>query len=347
MDVDTASVLAMAEAARWAPSVHNTQPWRFRSRSDGLDVVVDTDRALPALDPPGRLRTISCGAAVANAATASRAAGHGTLVRLLPEGPAGRAVARVVAVAPRQPTPADLRLATAVRRRRTHRALRPHEPVPEQLLEDLADTVADEGARLTVLGAPERRVLAGLTAHAVQWQHLHPSLLDETVSWLRAPQRGPRAERAVDGILRGSLGTWPYPTGSAVREQSVPPSDLAVRLDDDALDTTLVVISTPTDTRRDHLLAGIAMQQMLLHLTALGLVAAFTDVATQVPATRSDVGGLLGRRAVAQVVLRLGSPLLDVRTPPRRPLADLLDHEPDAARAGVIDLTRTHERTSS
>lgn len=325
MDVGIPVVLAMAEAARWAPSVHNTQPWRFRSRPDGLDVVDDTGRSLPLLDPTGRLRTISCGAAVASAATACVAAGNATLVRLLPEGPDRAVVARVAAVARRSPTPAELRLAAAVPRRRTHRALRPHDPVPEELLEELADTVADEGARLTVLGATERRVLAGLMAHAVGQQHLEPALLDETVAWLRSPRRG--AGRAVDGILRGSLGTWPYPTGSAVREQPVPPSDLAVRLDEDALDTTLVVVSTPTDTRRDHLLTGMAMQRMLLHATALGLVAAFADVATQVPATRADVGGLLGRRAAAQVVLRLGSPLLDVRVPPRRPLADLLDHE--------------------
>lgn len=346
MDVHPTSVLAMAEAARWAPSVHNTQPWRFRSRADGLDVLVDVDRTLPALDPTGRLRSISCGAAVANATTASRAAGHATLVRLLPDGPDAPTVARVAAVAPRQPTRADLRMADAIPRRRTHRVLRPHEPVPATFLEDLADTVADEGARLTVLDLPGRRRLAGLTARAVQWQHLEPAVLDETASWLRAPARR-RSSAAVDGVLRSSLGAWPYPTGSVVRERSVPPADLALQLDAQALDTTLVVVSTPTDTHRDHVLAGIAMQQLLLHATALGLVAAFADVATQVPATRPEVGRLLPRRAAPQVVLRLGSPLLDVRTPPRRPLADLLDHEPGTPRPDLVDLTSTHERTPS
>ena len=58
---------AMAEAARWAPSVHNTQPWRFSRLPDGMAVRLDRARVLPVLDPNGRLAVMSCGAAVLNA----------------------------------------------------------------------------------------------------------------------------------------------------------------------------------------------------------------------------------------------------------------------------------------
>lgn len=358
MWIEDRDVLAMAEAARWAPSVHNTQPWRFVARADGLDVVVDDSRALPVLDPTGRLRTVSCGAAVGAAAVAATARGYGTQVRLLPHGPRGRLVARVTCTSRRTPTAGDLRLADAVPRRRTHRALRPGEPVPPDVLDELAETVADEGVALTVLGRPQRRMLAEMLEHAVVDQHARPEVLAETTSWLREGGRG-RA-RPEDGILRGSLGTWPFPVASVVREQSPPPADLLLRLDDDVLDTTVVVLSTRTDTRRDHLVTGVALERMLLHATALDLAVAFADVATQVRDTRSDLGALLGRRGAAQVVLRLGRALVDVRVPPRRQLTDLLDTS-DAPE--VVDLTsydptrtptpapyrtgeRTHERTA-
>jgi nitroreductase len=342
MDVDRAHVMAMAEAARWAPSVHNTQPWRLRLRTDGLVVVVDDRYGLPALDPTGRLRTISCGAAVANAAAASVARGVGTRVQLLPEGPRGGAVARVVAVAPRTPTERDRRLAEGIPRRRTHRRLHPHEHIPADLLADLADTVADEGATLTVLDEHGRRVLSRLLVRAVREQQRRPELVAETRAWLRDPV--PRqGERPTDGILRGSLATAPYPVDALVHETGQLPSTSEEQLGQDLSTGNVVVLSTPADTRRDHLVAGMALQRLLLHLTALDLVAAYADQATQQPDTRGQVTALLHRPGRAQLVLRLGEPLVDVRTPPRRRLEDLLD-EP---RPAVVDLTRTQERTRS
>ena len=37
-------------AATRAPSIHNTQPWRFTASGDRLDLHRDRDRALPVLD---------------------------------------------------------------------------------------------------------------------------------------------------------------------------------------------------------------------------------------------------------------------------------------------------------
>ena len=55
-------LLTAAEAAIRAPSLHNSQPWRFRLGDGGIEVVVDPLRLaeLPARDWGAR---ISCGAA--------------------------------------------------------------------------------------------------------------------------------------------------------------------------------------------------------------------------------------------------------------------------------------------
>ena len=64
----------MVRAIR-APSVHNTQPWRFVLRPGALEIHADWTRQLPVLDRRGRQLLMSCGCAVMNARVALAAAG--------------------------------------------------------------------------------------------------------------------------------------------------------------------------------------------------------------------------------------------------------------------------------
>src|SRR4051812_46211033 len=83
----TDALKAAAEAALRAPSILNTQPWRWRVTGDALELSADPDRQLPVIDPDHRLSTISCGTALHHARVALRAEGYAAEVdRLL--GPA-------------------------------------------------------------------------------------------------------------------------------------------------------------------------------------------------------------------------------------------------------------------
>jgi hypothetical protein len=68
----------LLRAATAAPSMHNTQPWRFRVRhhSSTIELWADPARMLPVADPHGRAVHIACGAALFNlrvaACTASK-----------------------------------------------------------------------------------------------------------------------------------------------------------------------------------------------------------------------------------------------------------------------------------
>ena len=62
-----AQTTALAEAARtagYAPSIHNTQPWRWRVGPTSLQLWAERDRQLAITDPAGRMLTVSCGAAL-------------------------------------------------------------------------------------------------------------------------------------------------------------------------------------------------------------------------------------------------------------------------------------------
>jgi nitroreductase len=63
-------LVAAADAARLAPSIHNTQPWRWVVRGDRLELFAAPERQLHEQDPRGRLMQLSCGAALHHALVA-------------------------------------------------------------------------------------------------------------------------------------------------------------------------------------------------------------------------------------------------------------------------------------
>ncbi len=70
----------IVEVASKAPSVHNTQPWRWRGGGHTLELYADRTRQLARTDPLGRNLTISCGAALHHAQVAAGALGWGPAV---------------------------------------------------------------------------------------------------------------------------------------------------------------------------------------------------------------------------------------------------------------------------
>src|SRR5689334_19638256 len=59
---DHPTVLAAMRMASRAPSLHNTQPWRWIFDGVRLHLYRDDDRLLTSADPLGRQLVISCGA---------------------------------------------------------------------------------------------------------------------------------------------------------------------------------------------------------------------------------------------------------------------------------------------
>ena len=82
----------IATAAR-APSVHNTQPWRFRAGQYVIELYADQRRKL-RVDPAGREMLISCGAALFGLRLAVRSLGYLPVVKLLPDPDRLRLLAR-------------------------------------------------------------------------------------------------------------------------------------------------------------------------------------------------------------------------------------------------------------
>src|ERR1700739_2143947 len=89
----------LIDTAARAPSVHNSQPWRFRVGPSAIELCCDRQRKLRT-DLLGREMLISCGGALFGLRLGIRSLGSLPEIRLLPDPARPRLMARVGVGAP-------------------------------------------------------------------------------------------------------------------------------------------------------------------------------------------------------------------------------------------------------
>jgi nitroreductase len=318
-----AEVREVVELATLAPSVHNTQPWHFTWDGRALLVREDPARALPVLDPDGRERALSCGAAVQHAELALREVGHATEVELQPEPDDPLLLARLVVAGSAVVTPAERALIAAIPRRYTDRGVFTPTEVPADAVERLRAAAEHHGAWLRPVTSQDERVaMAVLIAHADEAQQSDPAYLAELAHWRtheRAPEGVPDAA-LLDGpvSLRGSefaLRDFDAASAGAPGRPAEPPA---------AEHPLVVVIGTHADDREDWIRAGMAMGRVLLQAAADDLATSPMTQVVEVEPFRARLRKELGLVGLPQVVLRVGYGHGRMTTR-RRPVDDVLD----------------------
>ncbi|MCG8915562.1 nitroreductase family protein, partial [Actinokineospora sp. PR83] len=293
----------------------NTQPWSFVAAADHIDTRLDRARVLPVADPGGHEARLSCGAALANLRLALRAAGSAEVTTVLPDRADPDLLARTLLGGPHRPSGEETDLARAIPRRHTNRSPFLDREVPRRVRAALVRTAFAEGARLLVPDHPGELVALVNRADHVQGQD--EDYRRELRAWVR------REPDRTDGVPAWVALRAPSHEGVLV------PRDFTDGRDDAAVDRfeqdpLLAVLTTPGDTPRDHVLAGQAMQRVLLRADHEGLASSFLSQPIEVPAVRSALRVLVG--GVPHAVLRLGYGYGRPPTP-RRPVAEVVTVE--------------------
>jgi nitroreductase len=322
VNLDPGTALAAIGLANRAPSVHNSQPWRWRIGPSTIHLFADPGRALPGTDPAGRDLRISCGAALHHLRVALLAAGLGTRVHRLPD-PAHPTHLAALEVHRAEPTSDVLALAGAIERRRSDRRVFSTWPVPEEHRSEIVHAAADEGADLhLVVSARELRTLAFLAEHAAVQQALLPEAVQETAAWT-GHRRGSESGVPAANVPAAPAGTIPV-RHMAAAEQAQSPLG---RGESDG--TVVALLATATDSAAHQVRAGEALSAVLLTATRLGLATDPISQPLELEDTRAELRRVcLGNRAEPHVLVRLGwAPVsaAPVPTTGRRPVADTVD----------------------
>jgi len=191
----------LVEVAARAPSVHNTQPWRFTVTGQAIELYADASRQLME-DLAGREMIISCGAALFGLRLAVRSLGYHPEAALFPEPGQRRLLARVRAGRPAPMTSDERAMLQAVPHRHTHRGAFEPGPLPGDLLDRLRDDAGAEGATLAVIDdGPAYQRLTAILASWSRWRDLYPTspaeiqARAETLRWTREA-----GSQAGDGV---------------------------------------------------------------------------------------------------------------------------------------------------
>lgn len=306
-----------------APSSHNTQPWSFRVRWDGLEIRLDRSRVLPIADPAAREMIISCGAALQNIRIALRYWGFAAKVDLLPHASTPDVLARVRVGGRRLPSKLNDLLFNAIRARHTNRAPFLPLPVPPRLIAALRSAAELEGAWFyQTTDARQRPMIAKFVAKGDRRQWIDGRFRREVTSWMR-----PNSAEVRDGLPGYVFGMSDLVARFAPALLRRLPIGLTQAWHDRelALDAPLLVaLGTSGDTPRHWMEAGQALQLVLLVAAAHGMSASFLNQPLQVPALRARIRSQLGVSGWPQIILRMGyAP--PTRATPRRELAEVLD----------------------
>ncbi|WP_435055118.1 Acg family FMN-binding oxidoreductase [Micromonospora aurantiaca (nom. illeg.)] len=310
---------AAARQSLHAPSVFNTQPWRWRVTGDALELRADVGRQLAHTDPDGRLLMLSCGAALHHARVSLTAVGWAVTVERLPDPGEPSLLARV-----RTTGPADLdvpagRLVDAIPRRRTDRRAYGDRPVPEAVLARLGDAVEAEGAHLHVVRPDQMPMLAVSTGRAADAELADPAYREELHRWTHRP------EGSGDGVP-AATAVRPSPRRVPLRDYAPGgAAGLSAGADFDRGAAYLILFGE-SDEPAAWLRGGEALSALLLTATAEGLASAPLSDAVELAWPRRMMRDLLAGIGDPYLVVRVGwGPDAELPPAPRRAPADVIE----------------------
>lgn len=305
---NTETIRAALMLAAKAPSVHNTQPWRWRAGERSVHLYADRRLHLPHTDPDSRDLMLSCGASLNHCQIGFAALGWRAEVHRFPNPDDPNHLA-ALELHRHDPRDADIALAAAIPRRRTDRRRYGSSKVAPADLALIATRAAAGGA--TARQVDDLSTLRRLVSEAARRHAADHGYAAELATWsgkyaatAGVPARStPKADGSVSARTFAGA-TLSQPEGSEAE------TDNAV----------VLALGTDDDSDLSRLRAGEAASVVLLTATVLGLSSCPMTEPLEVAETRAAVRAeVFGGDLHPQMLVRIGWGLLGADPLPPTP----------------------------
>lgn len=315
MKVTKALIIKIIDYARLAPSVHNTQPWRFSIQDSGIAIFVEPSRALEAGDPTGRELWVSIGICIEATLQAARGLGIKATITSLQTDTRTQAVAVIHCSSMTKKDPQLLRL---LKERRSYRTSMQPATIPSSLqracqkaIKDLPTVslvlVTNDGQIATIADIADRGMRLALSSHAFR-QELAPLL---HYNW--SPAR-----TGLHGFVlnHGALGSiwekWSVKWGLGSKRKAHADRQKVVEA------SALLFILSKGDVPHFWLDVGRAYMRIVLEITQAGLAHSTITAPVEADRFHEDIEKMLGTHDRIQSMIRIGKATKQLaRTSPR------------------------------
>lgn len=282
-----------------APSLHNSQPWRWIHTPGTIDLRLEPRRVLWISDPDARLAVLSCGAALHHARLHLAATGWRATVTRFPDAGDPDLLARVVLTAEMPVDHDALHLEPQAARRHTDRRHPPGAPLDLHRVRTVQQAVQRQGAGLALLRPAQVFALAEAAERARHVEADDPGWQVEVAGWV-----GTRRPDGT-GIPVSALPEDTYLLTAPARALRRAGAALVAETHDRA--ATFTVLSSDTDDRPGWLVAGEGLSAGWLTATALDVAVLPLSIVTEVATSRDTIRRLLDWQAYPHLVLRLAA----------------------------------------
>jgi nitroreductase len=323
IQAQSTALAAAASVGGFAPSIQNTQPWRWRVHGTVLELKAVRERQLSITDPLGRMLTVSCGAALHHARVALDAEGVASTVERLPDRTVPDLLARITVTGPALVTHEAVRALQTIRIRHTDR--RPVAPtvVPTDALEAVRQAAEAEGAHLHYLRPDDVVELASAAARAQRVEELDPDWVEELAYWAGGSNSPSTASASPAGRGDG-LGLPDEVIPMTAPQTSVPGRDfghagtLPIGAGHDR-SAVYAILYGDDDEPECWLRGGEALSALWIAAIEHDLTVLPLSAAAEVAQTRQLLRQMLANLGEPLLALRLGSPDPDHAGPPHTP----------------------------
>ena len=302
------------EAARFAPSVHNTQPWHVRNKQGSIEVTIDQKYRLGPGDPTGRQTIISLGILTEAICLVAGTFGLSASAKFDQDR---------VNITFQQGAKIKNNILNLLRKRATDRSIYKKVPVASALKSNLKKIPENKSSTIWIVEDENLiQSIAKLTSQGISLALSNPKFREELRKYLL--RQGSRRKRGI------SVKSLYIPSVIAALQ----PDMLKIGLNtgkEAGLEkkrwlsaSAIVLITTDGDLHDDWFEAGRVYIRASLEIEKSGLSQATSAATVEAATFHEDIEKLLGTNQRLQAVIRIGSGVSKRKYSPRVSAKELI-----------------------
>ncbi len=313
----TQNLPAIIDVARFAPSVHNTQPWRVSAVENSIVIALDRQHTLGPGDPTTRQTILSLGIFAEAVSIAGNTLGLKTSAVALHDRSATVSFAEEIG------SPSSTELVPLLQKRATDRSIYKPAAISAEAIAVLQQASHTPGIKVQVItDRPIIDKIADLTSHGIKLAMSNPDFRKELSRYLVLPGSAKRRGIAVKSLyingLLARLQPWMVRWGLSVGAEAI----LEKRRWQSA--SAVVAILGDGDLSQYWFETGRTYLQVSLTIEKLGLSQATSAAIVEASNYHDDVEDMLKSEQRVLALIRIGAGSSKRAYSPRVNAAELL-----------------------